>query len=97
MKGEIMKTSETLQKAVAKYRKGNEAGFNELYQGSYGYLYTCIKHIVQQEELTLDMLQETYLEISKSIGQLEKTENFLNWAAMIANRKCYAYLKKQNV
>ena len=92
-----MKTSETLQKAVAKYRKGNEAGFNELYQGSYGYLYTCIKHIVQQEELTLDMLQETYLEISKSIGQLEKTENFLNWAAMIANRKCYAYLKKQNV
>ena len=92
-----MKTSETLQKAVAKYRKGNEAGFNELYQGSYGYLYTCIKHIVQQEELTLDMLQETYLEISKSIGQLEKTENFLNWAAMIANRKCYAYLKRQNV
>ncbi len=92
-----MKTSETLQRAVAKYRKGNEAGFNELYQGSYGYLYTCIKHIVQQEELTLDMLQETYLEISKSIGQLEKTENFLNWAAMIANRKCYAYLKKQNV
>lgn len=91
-----MKTSEVLQKAVEKYRKGDEASFNELYQMSYGYLYTCAKHIVQQEELTQDMLQETYLEISKSILQLEKAENFLNWAAMIANRKCFAYLKKQN-
>ena len=44
----------------------------------------------------MDMLQETYLEISRSIGQLNRTEDFLSWAAMIGNRKCFAYLKKTN-
>lgn len=39
-------------------------------------------------------MQETYLEICKSIAQLENEERFLQWAGMIATRKCYAYIKK---
>ena len=52
-------------------------------------------HVVKDEDAAMDMLQETYLEISKSISQLKRPEDFLSWAAMIANRKCFAYLKKQ--
>jgi len=51
-------------------------------------------HVVKEEETARDMLQETYLEIIKNIGSLNDVQNFLNWAAVIANRKCFAYLKK---
>ncbi len=89
-----MKTSEQLANAVKSYQAGDKEAFAELYEQSYRYLYACVMYVVKDEETTQDMLQETYLEIVKSIGTLKDTENFLNWAAVIANRKCFAYLKK---
>ena len=90
-----MKTSPELQKAVAEYQKGSVEAFNTIYEQSYKYLHTCVIHVVKNEDMAMDMLQETYLEISKSISQLKSIEDFLSWAAMIANRKCFAHLKKQ--
>lgn len=89
-----MNTSETLQQAVEQYKNGDAEAFNRIYEESYRYLYTCIMHVMKDEDKTMDMLQETYLEISKSISQLGQPEKFLNWAATIANRKCFAGLKK---
>ncbi|MEE0919717.1 MAG: sigma-70 family RNA polymerase sigma factor [Lachnospiraceae bacterium] len=90
-----MKTSPELQAAVEAYQQGNQDSFNTIYEQSYQYLHTCVIHVVKNEDAAMDMLQETYMEISRSILQLRNTEDFLNWAAMIANRKCFAYLKKQ--
>ena len=90
-----MKTSSELQDAVKAYQQGNQDSFTTIYEQSYQYLHTCAIHVVKNEDAAMDMLQETYMEISRSISQLKSTEDFLNWAAMIANRKCFAYLKKQ--
>jgi len=88
-------TNIELQNAVELYSEGKKESFNQIYELSYKYLHTCVIHVVKDEDIAMDMLQETYLEISKSISQLKNEEGFLNWAATIANRKCYAYLKKQ--
>ena len=90
-----MKTPAELQTAVIKYQNGNMEAFNMIYEQSFRYLHTCVIHVVKNEDAAMDMLQETYLEISKNIAQLKSPEDFLSWAAMIANRKCFAYLKKQ--
>lgn len=45
-------------------------------------------------DIISDIMQETYVEISRSITQLENDARFLQWAVMIATRKCYAYLRK---
>ncbi len=89
-----MKTSAELQSAVREYQEGDRSRFNSVYELSYPYLHTCVIHIVKDEDTAMDMLQETYLEVSKNISQLQDAQSFLGWAAMIANRKCYAYLKK---
>ncbi|MBD5522013.1 MAG: sigma-70 family RNA polymerase sigma factor [Lachnospiraceae bacterium] len=89
-----MKAPEELQTAVERYRNGDKSYFDQIYKLSHRYLYVCIKHIVKDKEITRDMLQETYLEISRSIEQLRNTEDFINWAVVIARRKCYAYLNK---
>ena len=91
-----MKAPEELQRAVESYKRGNGEAFEQVYNLSHRYLYVCIRHIVKDDEAAVDMLQETYLEISRSIGQLNSTEDFLNWAAVIAKRKCYAYMNKND-
>ncbi len=91
-----MKTPKELEEAVQSYQNGDRGSFDRIYELSYRYLYTCISRVVKNEDAAMDMLQETYLEISRSIGQLNRTEDFLSWAAMIGNRKCFAYLKKTN-
>ena len=91
-----MKTPKELEEAVKSYQNGDGESFNRIYELSYRYLHTCIVRVVKNEDAAMDMIQETYLEISRSIGQLNQTEDFLSWAAMIGNRKCFAYLKKNN-
>lgn len=84
--------------AVNEYKNGNAEAFNILYQESSKYIYTCIYKVVQGNDnamdIVSDIMQDTYVEISRSIAQLENEESFLSWAGMIATRKCYAYLKK---
>ena len=91
-----MKTPKELEEAVKSYQNGDRESFNRIYELSYRYLYTCIVRVMKNEDAAMDMIQETYLEISRNIDQLNQTENFLSWAAMIGNRKCFAYLKKNN-
>lgn len=90
-----MKTPKELEDAVRQYQSGNTESFEQIYELSYRYLYTCVIHVVKNEEIAADMLQETYLEISRNLSQLKNTGDFLSWASTIGNRKCYTYLKKQ--
>jgi len=87
--------TENLQEVIKKYVQGEKHLFSVIYESSYAYLHTCVIHIVKDENIALDMLQETYLEISNKMSQLEHEEKFLSWAATIANRKCFEYLKKE--
>lgn len=75
-------------------KAGSNEDFSAIYEESYKYLYTCVIHIVKNEDTAQDMLQETYAEIFKNMDQLKNDQDFLSWAATIANRKCFAYLKK---
>lgn len=90
-----MKQTTRLTEAVKQYAAGKEEAFNILYEESYKYLHTCVMHIMKDEDASQDMLQNTYLEVVKNIKQLNNPEEFLSWAAMIANRKCFAAIKKE--
>ncbi|MCR5502015.1 MAG: sigma-70 family RNA polymerase sigma factor [Lachnospiraceae bacterium] len=89
-----MKTPESIIKKIDSLKKGDKEAFSGIYEESYGYLHTCVIHIVRNEDTAQDMLQEAYAEIYRNIDQLKQPEDFLGWAATIANRKCFAYLKK---
>ncbi len=89
-----MKTPAELLNYVERLRQGDNDAFKDVYEGSYKYLHTCVMHIVKDEDAAQDMLQEAYVEIFKGIHSLKSSEDFLSWAATIANRKCFAYIKK---
>ena len=89
-----MKATKELSDAVSAYKNGDSEKFAQVYELSNRYLYVCIMHIVKNEETAQDMLQETYLEVVRNIHQLKQADDFLKWASMIANRKCFAAIKK---
>ena len=93
-----MELSMNLRQAIKAYKSGNEASFSSLYEESCKYIYTCVYKVMSgnnnAQDIIDDIMQDTYVEISKSIWQLEDEERFLSWAGTIATRKCYAYLKK---
>ena len=89
-----MKTPSELIEKIDLMKKGDSEAFNSVYEESYKYLHTCVIHIVKNEDVAQDMLQDTYVEIFKNIDQLKSSEDFLSWASTIANRKCFAYIKK---
>lgn len=90
-----MKTEQHLKEAIDRYKGGDKDSFRIIYDDTYKYLHTCVIHIVKDEDMAQDMIQETYLEICRNILQLNDPEVFYGWAATIANRKCFALMKKQ--
>jgi len=95
-----MEGTAKLKQAVREYRKGKADAFTTLYNESSKYVYTCIYKVMSgndnAQDSINDIMQDTYVEISKYISQLEDEDKFLSWAGTIATRKCYAYLKKNN-
>lgn len=93
-----MEPTAELKQAVRKYREGKAEAFTQLYEESSKYIYTCIYKVMggndNVQDAVCDIMQDTYMEISKSIVQLDNENSFLSWAGTIATRKCYAWLKK---
>lgn len=86
--------TQELTNAVRDYQNGDAEAFNIIYELSYRYLYVCIRNIIGSEDESRDILQNTYMDIAKSISSLNQAEAFLSWAGVIARRECYAYFKK---
>ena len=93
-----MEPTNNLRQAIKDYKNGNGQAFDILYNESSKYVYTCIYKVMcgndNTQDAINDIMQDTYVEISRYITQLEDEEKFLSWAGTIATRKCYAYLKK---
>ena len=93
-----MEAAWELKQAVTDYRAGRQEAFTMLYERSSKYIYTCIYKEMQGndniQDAIGDIMQDTYVEISRNIGQLGNEDSFLSWAGTIATRKCYAWLKK---
>lgn len=93
-----MEPTAELKQAVRRYREGDTEAFTRLYEESSKYIYTCIYNAMRGndnvEDAVCDIMQDTYVEISRNITKLENEDSFLSWAAKTAVRKCYAWLKK---
>ena len=92
-----MEPSKKLKQAVIDYKNGKDKAFTTVYEESQKYIYVCISKIMKDcdnlSEVVNDLMQDTYVEVSRHISQLENVDSFLNWAGTIATRQCYAYLK----
>lgn len=79
---------------VCAVQQGDRQAADELYVAVHQGLYYYISKTVNDPELAQDLLQETFIEIYQTIGNLKEPAAFLKWSRQIAYHKCTAYARK---
>lgn len=79
---------------VCAVQQGDSQAANDLYTQTHQGLYYYISKTVNDPELAQDLLQETFIEIYQTIGNLNEPAAFLKWSRQIAYHKCTAYARK---
>ena len=83
-----------LTSLVCAVQQGDRQAADELYTAVHQGLYYYISKTVNDPELAQDLLQETFMEIYQTIGNLKEPAAFLKWSRQIAYHKCTAYDRK---
>jgi len=58
-------------------------------------LYAYVYELVHQEQTSLDIVQESFINAARHIGSLERDEKFGSWLFNIAHQKCIQHWRKQ--
>lgn len=85
---------EKLTSLVCAVQQGDRQAADDLYTETHQGLYYYISKTVNDPELAQDLLQETFMEIYQTIGNLKEPAAFLKWSRQIAYHKCTAYDRK---
>lgn len=85
---------EKVHQAVREYKAGDIEKFDDIYNLSLKMMFNYLKKACKNIELAEDLTQETYIEISKKLYQLNDIDSFEGWAKSIAKNKFYAHCKK---
>lgn len=69
-------------------QSGNEDAFNELYERYYRLVYFIAYELTRSDADAKDILQDTFLQVRRSIHSLQDTERFKPWLNRIVINKC---------
>ncbi|NKF05740.1 RNA polymerase sigma factor [Clostridium gasigenes] len=86
-----MNESELIKKA----KKGNKVAFVELLKLYEKDIYLFAKHMLVNEELIKDAVQETIMTVYEKIDDLRNIDSFKFWLLKILGNKCRDTLKRQ--
>ena len=78
-----MEDKERLTELVEAFQKGDSDAFGQIYQMTDQNLYIYAKYLMKNEDAAQDLLQDTYTEILKSIGNLKDPGAFITWSKRI--------------
>lgn len=83
-------TEELIQKAINK----DQIAIEQLYNMTNDNVYYSIKTMIKNEDVAMDIMQDTYLKAFASLSQLKEPAAFRGWIKRIAHNKTVDYLRK---
>lgn len=86
-------SDELIQRAI----QGDEAAQTELYNRTYSDVYFTILSITKDEDLIMDMVQDTYLTAFRKLEQLKDSDSFCAWLKRIAHNRTLNALRDRRV
>ena len=73
---------------ISRFKNGDERAFSELYDMYSGAIYHVVLRMTKDEDLSQDLLQETFLSIWHKASQYDPQKGrFYTWAYRIARHK----------
>lgn len=89
----VMTDSEPLP--VAEARGGDADAWDALFHRYQLPLYAYVCELVHDEQASLDIVQETFINAARHIGQLREDARFGSWLFGIAHQKCIQRWRRQ--
>jgi RNA polymerase sigma-70 factor (ECF subfamily) len=87
--------TEELQLPVREARAGEPAAWEALLARYRLPLYAYVYELVHQEQTSLDIVQESFIDAARHINTLQRDEKFGSWLFNIAHQKCIQHWRKQ--
>lgn len=82
-----MAVTNELKEAVKKMQAGDDTGFAVFYEQTYPYVYAKAKYIMREEQDSLDLTQETFIQAYRGIGSISDINNLYAWLGGIVYRQ----------
>jgi RNA polymerase sigma-70 factor (ECF subfamily) len=89
----VMPETEILPVAAA--RAGDADAWNALFTRFRLPLFTYLAELLRDEQLALDLVQETFINACRHIGSLRSDEKFAAWLFSLARQKCVHHWRKK--
>ena len=83
------------QELLDRARAGDREAMTALYEASSLELYRCIHALIRDEDLTLDVQQQSYLQAFSHLDQLRDARRFLPWLRQIAVNEARMQLRRK--
>ena len=87
--------TEELQLPVREARAGEPAAWEALLARYRLPLYAYVYELVHQEQTSLDIVQESFINAARHINTLQRDDKFGSWLFNIAHQKCIQHWRKQ--
>ncbi len=84
------------QLPVGKARSGDPEAWDALFKRYQLPVYVYVFELVRNEQASLDIVQETFINAVRHIGGLREDEKFGGWLFGIAHQKCVQRWRKQS-
>src|ERR1051325_5209277 len=84
----MLVVAETEQLPVLQARAGNPEAWHVLFKRYQLPLYVYIFELVRDEQASLDLVQETFINAARHLGGLRDDHKFGRWLFGIAHQKC---------
>ncbi len=83
-----------LEKIAIAYKNGDQKAFDIIYKETYSYVRFAIYSYVQNKYIVEDLIQDTYMKITKNISSYNYN-SFSNWVYTIAKNTALDYARKK--
>lgn len=91
----MLGVAELEQLPVSQARAGDAAAWDALFRRYQLPLYVYIFELVRDEQASLDIVQETFINAARHISSLRDDDKFGSWLFGIAHQKCIQRWRKQ--
>jgi RNA polymerase sigma-70 factor (ECF subfamily) len=91
----MLVVAEPEQLPVPQARAGDPAAWDILFRRYQLPLYVYVFELVHDEQASLDIVQETFINAARHLGSLRKDGKFGSWLFGIAHQKCLQRWRKQ--
>jgi RNA polymerase sigma-70 factor (ECF subfamily) len=92
----MLVVAEREQLPVRQARAGSPVAWDILFRRYQTPLYVYVFELVHEEQPSLDIVQETFINAARHIANLQEDEKFGSWLFGIAHQKCIQRWRKQS-